>query len=290
MVISMSGQGWHCWRVHNHKGGHPAKLVSALLRCSISEAYKLTNVGGGYVPTGALDRITAALTRAQPTINPEASLTFPDAFKVFKDTWSATPFLAYLRGRGFAMVPRLLTDTHGLYYCTQGSYHGRIIFPMWQHGRLLSWVGRTIYSAEEQRYKAHTVNPAVARAQNLEPALAASRNCLLWHDKLYTTRAPILVIAEGPFDALKINVLARGRAFATCWTSSSPTAAQIDLLRPVASRFQKRILLSDVDLATEAYATARLLVALNFDVAQLPRTLKDPAQLRSHDELLQLLH
>src|SRR5882672_3402022 len=69
MVISMSGQGWHCWRVHNHKGGHPAKLVSALLRCSISEAYKLTNVGGGYVPTSALDRITAALTRAQPTIN-----------------------------------------------------------------------------------------------------------------------------------------------------------------------------------------------------------------------------
>src|SRR6202035_1643549 len=121
MSISLTGEGYRCFRNHEHRGKNPAWLIQALLKCSWEQANHIA--GNRY----NFDSFSKLLDKQEQRYRPPLKL--PTEFKAISDLPSCRPFVAYLRNRGFtAEHIATLSDRYGLRYCTQGIYHGRIIF------------------------------------------------------------------------------------------------------------------------------------------------------------------
>jgi hypothetical protein len=280
------GRGWRCWRNHSHRGGHPAKLVQALIRCSTAEAQRIT---GEVTIASPNDLSSVADFLTKPAARVARKLSFPRELRPLKDEWACKPFLTYLCARGFVDSAEFLHAQYGLRYCLRGPFSGRIIFPVMHAGDLISWTGRTIYPAEELRYKSLTTDAEAATKQGIEPAVAPINQYLMWHDLVACSRAKTFVLVEGPFDALKVNVLGRPDVVSTCWTGSEPTQAQIKVLHRLVRPFTRRIVISDSDMPQKAERIANRLRSLAFEACFLPAGVKDPGDLRSTKQLLSML-
>lgn len=77
-------------------------------------------------------------------------------------------------------------------------------------------------------------------------------------------------------DALKLRML--GRA-ATCLFTNAPSRGQVNLLRDLAPRFVRRVVLLDRGAEAQALAAVRQLGALGFQAAWLPSGVEDPGDL-----------
>jgi hypothetical protein len=290
-MVIWSGGHWACWRNHNHRGQHPAKLVQALIRCTAAEAQRLTATATTFTP-GDLSRVTALLKPQQAA--PVTRLEMPSDFHPLshKD-WAAKPYLAYLWDRGFKANSSYLHWRYGLRYCKRGHFYGRIIFPIVHKGELVSWTGRSIYPIEEKRYTSLTTDPEVAAKIGVGPALAPANHHFLWYDWLTDRRAMeeahTFVLCEGPMDALKINVLGEPVVVSTCWTGSEPTAQQIELLHTLVRPFRRRVVISDSDMPQKATRIADKLKALQFEHVTLPSGVDDPAELQEYKQLAAVL-
>lgn len=286
------GTRWRCWRDHSHGGTHPAKLVQALIRCSSLEAQRITAEVSVASP-GDLS-VVAKMLSTKPVPTTVRSPKLPPEFRPFKKEWACEPFIAYLRKRGFKGNASYLHWRFDLHYCTRGPFKGRIIFPVVVGGKLISWTGRTIYPAEELRYKSLTTDPETAAKAGMEPAVAPINRHFLWQDwlsdKLLHKDASTFVLVEGPFDALKINVLGEPVVVSTCWTGSEPTAAQIELLHRLVRPFKTRVVISDSDMPHKARRIAARLKSLDFHAIELPAGIDDPAEIKSYAQLMQILH
>jgi hypothetical protein len=289
MVVWRSGR-WSCWRNHSHRGGHPSKLVQALIGCSVAEAQRIT-ASASPTPTATdLDQITAEMFDDKPAAVRE--LSFPPEFRPLKNEWACQPFIKYLRGRGIRGSCDYLHWRYGLRYCTRGSFKGRLIFPVMHKGKLISWTGRTIYPVEKLRYKSLTTDAEVAAKQSLSPAVAPINHFVMWHDWLAKANVQELhtfILVEGPFDALKLNTIGEPIVVATCWTGSEPTTKQIDVLRTLAPRFKRRVVISDSDMPEKADKIAAALSTLDFEAVSLPADVDDPAEINSYRQLLTIL-
>lgn len=289
MVVWRSG-GWRCWRNHHHRGKHPAQLVQALIHCSAAEAQRITATASIPAPSD-LARAIAGLKPRQPT--PVVGLEMPEEFRPLNSKdWAAKPFRQYLWDRGFKANSDYLHWRYGLRYCTRGPFHGRLIFPVVHRGQLISWTGRTIYDNEENRYKSLTVNPEVAAKIGMGPALAPINHHFLWYDWLTDMRsqeAHTFVLCEGPFDALKINVLGEPVIVSTCWMGSEPTKQQIGLLHALVQPFKRRYVISDRDMPQKAIRIANTLTSLGFEAVSLPANVDDPAELQTYKQLAAVL-
>lgn len=287
LSVNLLGRGYRCWRNNSHKGTN-AGLVAALLRCSYEEANSIVS--------NTVDRPSNLLDAVQRLVNVSAAnkskraLVMPSEFKLFTGLPSSGPFTYYMRQRGFDNI-KTLSKRYDVRYCLRGPFANRIIFPVYQDRKLVCWTGRTTVRHEMLRYKALTVNAESAKASGLQPALLPISHALLWQDLLNKSDAHTLVLNEGPFDALKINYLGRKHGIiATCFFTSAPTEQQVMLLRSLAGRFKRRVLLLDEAAMAASLQTASRLAALNIETLQLPPDVKDPGEIASLNQLLQILH
>jgi hypothetical protein len=281
MTISLNGRGWMCWRNREHRGLQPPRLVAALLRCDLEQA-KVIVYGEGSIqlPDDFLSRVNGVL--APKAVAHSTKLYLPREFLSFMDLPSARPFIRYLRGRGFDQGQIMgLTKNYGVRYCTQGAFASRIIFPIYFQGQLVNWTGRTISQRENLRYKTLATEPDPVRG--VPAAVGPISSYLLWYDQLADRDCDTLALCEGPVDALKLNILGRQHGVAaTCFFTSRPTRAQIDLLHELAPRFRRVVLLLDADMQGMAYRVAGELSSLGAQVLQLPQGVKDPGELRAN--------
>lgn len=290
MVLWPNG-GWRCWRNYQHGGRHPQQLVQVLIGCSYAEAQRIT--ASIVMPTN--DQLANIATMFdKPAAEIARTLEMPPEFKPLSNKGTCKPYVTYLRNRGFVEDPALLHHMYGLHYASRGAFKGRVLIPVHYKGKLVSWTGRTIWPVEQQRYKSLTTDPDRAAALDLEPALAPINHYLPWYDWLRKEAQEEdreLVLVEGPLDALKVNLLGTGspRIVATCWMGSEPTRQQVDLLHTLAGDFYKRWIISDADMPEKADRIANRLLPLRFNVAVLPRNVKDPAELRTRAQLLGIL-
>jgi hypothetical protein len=286
-MVLWSGGSWACWRNTDHRGRHPAKLVQALIRCSAAEAARIT---ASTSPLGStdLDKVSVALTAPAPT--PVPPLRMPADFKPLGNNWACEPYISYLRNRGIKGNARYLHYRYGLHYCTGGPFRGRIIFPVYHAGKLVSWTGRSIYQAEEIRYKSLTTDPEAASRMQLEPAIGPINHYLMWYDWIATNAdAHTIVLVEGSFDALKINTLGEPTIVSTCWLGSQPTTVQIEKLHTLVKPYVRRIVLSDSDMTEKADKIASQLRALDFKAVVLPKDVDDPAEIADIKQLAAIL-
>ncbi len=286
--LTIGSQGFHCWRNREHKGKNPVRLVQALLHCTIDQAREITGHNSIHVPDDFLSMV-------QRNLEPPASikpreLILPKEFRPFRHLPSARPFISYLKSRCF--TSRNILDDFKLYdirYCVDGPFKGRIIFPVTFQNKLVSWTGRSISPRATVRYKSLTTDPELAKDQGISPAVGPINHYLLWFDNLIRLNYHTIVLCEGPFDSLKVNILGKPHGIcSTCFFTSSPTDQQIDLFHELLPRFKRKILLLDRGTLSTALRIGGQLRDLGVNIKQLTHQ-KDPAEINSYDELLKTL-
>lgn len=277
MSLNLKHGGWNCWRNDNHSGKSPVYLIQALISCSRERAQAIVGEGV-FIPDDFLGAVRGLVAPQQSTVQRQVSL--PDDFKSFGTRKpSARRFERYLLGRDFTQKQiDKMTRRYGLRYCTTGKWKGRIIFPVRFEGQLMTYTGRTVYPDVELRYKTLSYDPELEEF----PAVGPISDYLLWYDKLMANKigADVLIYCEGPFDALKVNVLGRPYGIAaTCFFTSSPSQGQIDLAGDLMSRYKKRYLMLDQGTLATALRTQIGMSTLVHRVLTLPKHIKDPGLL-----------
>lgn len=265
--IAIDGSGWGCWRSSAHRGIKPHRLIVALIRCNYEEAAAIA-AGTPEIATDLVGRVTALLSENSMS-EPRSGRKEPSEFRAFSARYSAKPFVGYMRARGFSKSDLFdFCDRYEIRFSTLGEFKGRIIFLVREKGKLVNWTGRTIYSDETIRYK--------TLADKDDPIT----NRLLWYDKMRKERYETLVIAEGPFDALKVNYLAnRYGVFATCLFTSSISESQVSLISSVSGRFKRKFILLDSTALSNALDVEAKLSPYGFKLRTLPEGVKDPGDL-----------
>lgn len=277
MSINLKHGGWRCFRNHNHSGKSPVYLVQAVISCSRERAQAIVGEGV-FIPDDFLGTVRGLVAPQQTA--PREAITMPPEFKRFgMGLPSAERFIKYLLERGFERKQiNLLTKRWGLRYCTSGKFKGRIIFPVIFEGQLMTYTGRTIYKDVELRYKTLSYDPELEET----PAVGPISDYLLFYDKLMDNKrdADTLIFCEGPFDALKVNVLGRPHGImATCFFTASPSQGQIDLAGDLVSVFRRRYLMLDRGTLATALRTQIDMSTLVHRVLTLPKHIKDPGDL-----------
>jgi hypothetical protein len=287
LSVSTQGRGWRCLRrPRDHRGKRPEKLVMAVLGCSYTAAARIVG-NTTFLPDDFMAAVNKHAAGAELPGRARV-LPMPEEFlPLGTNRPSAKIFHSYLTERGFDNHAKL-TEIYGLKYAPRGGFKGRIIFPIIHDGKLISWTGRTVYPVESEhgiRYKTLTADP------DKEPpiALGPVTDYLLWHDHLRNW-GDTLVLVEGPFDALRVNVLGRARGIvATCLFTMQPSDRQIDLFHDLMPRFRRCVLL--LDRGTTA-ATLRMLgelQTLDVNIREMPENTKDPGELKSTNDLVRIL-
>lgn len=292
MEIHLHGRGWRCLRRHlEHKGRKAAPLVKALLQCSYEAAEAITQERMSFP-----DDWRAHIKKLQASIDgravkkPPKILKLPPEFKSFEvRRRSADLYWNYLLKRDFTENQILkLTPIFGVRYAISGANQGRIIFPVYHKGRLVTWTGRSCYKSVTPRYKALSATPTEGARKDTPIALGAITNFFLWHDYIMKGNFHTFILTEGPFDALKVNILGRRKGIcATCCTTSQPSNTQLGLLRDLLPKFERRILMMDRGTERTSQFVSSL---IPFDLERVHlKQIKDPGELRSTAELLRLI-
>lgn len=292
MGISLEGKGWSCWRTKSnpegHRGKNPARLVHALLGCSYERAKEITGSNVN-IPEDFMGAVMKQMNPAVVADRKDKLELLPDFKRFDKLLPSSTPFLNYLKYRR-SIAPKTVkrfTVEYDIHYCTRGPYRGRIIFPVYHNGKLVSWTGRTIYDKEIVRYKTLPNDSDKAEREGVPLSIGPINNYLLWLDDLWNSDAEHICITEGPFDALKVDVLGRGKGIvATCLFGAYPTDTQFELLYGLLPRFKRRSFL--LDRAAYPFAMQAAMVMSNHiqvDCPMLPSSVKDPGEITQSDLL-----
>ncbi len=285
--ISLHNKGWSCWRNPSHRGKSPYRLISALIGCSFDEAVRIVKAEDvGFVTTdetfmGDSMRRLGIIGLPSGRLFNNTVLHFLDDFSPIQNTGLCrTLVFPYLEKRGYHLGEiEYLTKRYSLKFAFNGPFAYRIIIPVFMNKRLVNWTGRTISSDEKLRYKSLSTDHERATAQNLPIAVKNIKETLFDYDNIMRG-GDTLVVCEGPFDAIRIGYFGvKCGIRATCLFGKIATPAQIDLLVDVVSDFNydKVVVLFDNDAELDSFTVFP--DYLKFQQKQLPKGVKDPAEL-----------
>lgn len=181
-------------------------------------------------------------------------------------------FHKYLKKRGFEDTYDLCSRYDIRYDTESEKWAWRVIFPIYQKGRLVSWVGRHVSDTAYLKYR---------ESSKLESVIPPS-DCLYNFDELYKKGGEYLIITEGIFDALKIDCFGPENVRATClFTKYLKSNKQLVLLHELKFRFKVYCILLDNDAYFDTLPLFDDLnvVGQSLKVLQLPSFLKDPGDM-----------
>lgn len=215
-------RAWQCWvcarfgpadprtgrrRVIQGAGG-VLRLVQWVERCTLREAISIVFAGARLpaVPIDAIPEldlvmeVLEAVPEVQAIAPPEGAAPIP-----------LPGLLPYLIKRDISATD---VATFGLFYCAWGRYADRLVFPVWESGRLLYWQARAMWEAADRGGRfIKALNPP-----RVEGAAVSSE--LLFN--IDTARgSPRVVLVEGPIDAVHVG------PSAVCTFGKRITPAQI---------------------------------------------------------------
>lgn len=241
---------WHCWRNRDHRGRDPVRLIVQLLNCSVGEARELV-AADDRVPLDDYDALVERLRRSPtPQDTPRSRrLQMPDEFHALDEGRHAAKYRQYLETRGFDQVERKQWY-YGLRYCLTGHFARRIVLPVFDHGKLVSWTARDITGKSELRYRTLSDNPETARSQGYDAALMNVKDTLYNIDEA-RFGGRLLLLCEGPLDALKVDWYAPPEVTAVAFFGM-PTARQIALAVRLSRNFEQVGVLLDTDATVQA--------------------------------------
>lgn len=262
-----SGKVRGCWRDPSH-WLRPVDLLVELLGVSVSQAIELA---GG---KGERSELSTILERLE---GPSASA--PREFEVFdmpphfvpfsaKVCRVGNPFVDYLIHRGFP-DPQELSWRFDIRWCHVGRFAPRIIFPIYRAASdgeddLLGWTGRAITKSAKARYIAHPTGDAMEH--------------LLWESA--TTRpGDVLIVVEGPFDALKVAAAADFPATVVALMTNHAGPAKLARIIKLGLIAKTTLVILDAGAEGQALNLWRDLAVIQPQLAFVPREFKDPGEM-----------
>lgn len=269
--INLENGVWGCWRNQAHRGRLPF-LLALLLKCSIAEATKLVGDAAPILKEDDLQTIIRALDEGPAAPTPTQMLqgvevALPDGCREIKPDGMRSTFWDYLKGRGFPK-PAPVISRYGLRACLMGPFAYRLIFPIYQNEKLISWTGRAIRPADV-KYK-------------FPPGISVKD--YLYNYDMATLGGETLFVCEGPFDAIKLDYFGweYGGA-AVALFGRTMTARQREKMLVLAAGFERVAIILDDDAVAEAWAVRDALAQISPVVLHLPEGTHDPGELKGRD-------
>lgn len=189
---------WHCWVCEQYKtawdgsrvavagAGGLAGLIQLLDGCSKDAAVQILLQGSGYqhVPVDSVEfeYEVKHTSTDNPTIYP------PDGWQLIYS------ILPYMLKRGIT-----LGDVHdfAITWCDRGLYRGRLIFPVFEHQRLVYYQARAMWESDSPDFR-KTLNPIKT------DGIAGATDVIMNLDLAKKYRRVAMV--EGPIDCVKTGV------------------------------------------------------------------------------------
>lgn len=177
LAVALDGKGYYCYRDPRHAGKSPRYLLRRL---------------------GLSEMDIALLLAGTNTYEPQPRAKRPDIEQArkrwgyFLPVAESDKYLGYLESRGFSN-PERVARQYDLRYDTEGKWAQRLLIPIAEDEGVITWTGRAVRTGLAPKYY---VNPIE------HPGF------------VYTPRPTrrVLVITEGPLDALKFSVAYEDRA------------------------------------------------------------------------------
>lgn len=282
--LSQDTGWWACWRNSDHRGKSPVRLLVALLRISYRKARELAGLDEDYVDPDGFDDLAARLLRSgqsMPELEDQAQGKLRMGLDYQKFTSSGgrnRRFFNYLESRLFRDQDILkLAWYYNLRHCISGPFQDRLIIPYYLNGELITWAGRAV-GESTIRYK----------ALSIEDSILATKRTLYNYDA--HKQADVLVLVEGPIDALKLDFY--GKRFgvrSVALSTNSINDEQIYLLEEAASKVRKVIIMLDTQTSLGVVASMRMRERLgqipNSQIQAVPYGMKDAGEL-SYEQAL----
>jgi len=273
---------WSCWRNRRHHGRKLHRLLMKLLRISYAEACQILGEQVDWIQEGSFDALakdpSKIFVTEQQYLEAEQDakgLDLPEDFVKIGKYNSSKRFINYLiYERGFHKLHvDDLIDTYDLHCCLSGKWENRLIWPIYQDFRLVTWTGRSIQKETSLRY--NTFSPR-------KGALMSIKDTVYNFDDLMDAHGDVLFVTEGPFDALKVDFYGKDvGARATCLFSKTLREPQAILIEELSMNFKKIVLLLDVEEVDTALKMTSALAFLTNEVipGELPEGFGDPGDL-----------
>jgi hypothetical protein len=279
MGLSLETGWWSCWRNRKqHSGKSPLRLLMQLLKVPYGVARELAGLGADYVDPEGFDAMAAKLLRigsreddARPT---RRKLTLDADFRIIEEQGRTRPHFNYLVDtRGFYVedVERLGAE-YGICAGVSGDFAGRVVMPYYQDGDLVTWTARAV-GRSAIRY----------RDLELESSILPPKMTLYNHDSI-TAGGVVLVLQEGPFDALKVDCY--GKAWgvrSVALSTNSIQDEQVYLLQAAASTFEHVVVMMDnkdkLDITDSLRMRAELALLPSLSISAVPFGVKDGGDL-----------
>lgn len=262
---------WSCWRDPAHASKYPQRLIHALLRCTWAEACRLAGLDGeAQAPVGSLSDLKARIQKLSAGRKPlaiEEQEWARGIHRVGERPSADHPFAVYLHRRGFDVDDHeTIVRRYGLRCARTGDFAMRLIFPIYFRKKLIGWTGRDITNRSRIRYKAHPEGPIV-------------RNVLFNFDNA-AKGGRVLVLVEGPMDAVKLDFYGREYGVhAVALMGSVLTAPKLVQLAALRQRYDACVLLLDRDAFAKALVMRRHLGLVGATLGRLPDGVDDPGEL-----------
>lgn len=246
MGISLETGWWSCWRNRAaHSGKSPLRLLMRLLQVPYGVARDIAGLGDDYVDPEGFDAVAARLmgrgVEARPEQVERRHLAFDPDLVPITDNLKTRRVWNYLYWRGFNghlyNEPDVdaLCYLYGLRTAWRGTFKDRVVLPYYVDRQLVTWSARAITPDAMIRYL----------DLPLKHSLLGPKETLFNHDCM-ASGGKVLVIVEGPFDALKLDFY--GAAFglrAVALSTNSISEAQIFLLQAAADKFDHVAVMMD---------------------------------------------
>lgn len=247
MGLNLETGWWSCWRNRaQHSGKSPIRLLMRLLAVPYNRAREVAGLSNDYVDPEGFDAMAARLLRSDPDMRPEQVqrrfLQTPKEMVRITSDMRTRKAWNYLYSRKFDGQNRrtgeydvdLLCDLYGLMTARTGLWKDRVIIPYYQDGELVTWSGRAIGPAEA-RYK----------TLNFDEALLSPKQTLFNYDCL-VYGGEILVLVEGPIDALKIDLYGRALGVrAVALSTSTLSEDQTFAFQEAVGKFARILVMMD---------------------------------------------
>ena len=203
MGICLSTGVWGCWRDSQHRGKRPHRLLHRLFGWPWDEIDAMCSTSL-HDRSSIRDSVMQALDGANSLIKPPALHKVPakvclppSVYPLRPSSRLVAPFVNYIIGRGIDAdeVWDFIAE-YEIHAALVGPQAYRIVFPIRNDmGALQTWTGRTVGTSVSPRY--------VSGSGDLSVPI---KDCLFNEYKLYESNgAEVLVVTEGPWDAMKID-------------------------------------------------------------------------------------
>jgi hypothetical protein len=266
---------YSCWRnPRQHRGRTLHKLIMKLIRCSYYEACELLGQQSIWLKEGSFELLADDPNNFfKESSSDKNELMFPEEFRSFGTTLQAEQrFIGYLQQRGFStkQITALVQHFH-LKWAIAGRYKQRIIIPLQFQQRWVGWTSRSIHSKESIRYL--TLSDA-------EGALINIKKMIFNWDQLIEQPAEIVVVCEGPFDAMTLDLHGQRLGIrATCLFNQMATMEQLAYIAALTDLYQYVLILLDDTATMYAESIKDQLPGYPLEVMQLPTGIHDPGEL-----------